>query len=115
MQLIRERNKCVIDLCLVSSPEGSEVTSYRQTLREVEAVLFLADGGRLCGGVVVVGAAVDGAEEARLMEAQLLQLLWVLRERGGEQQLLQRHVWRRQTARCDTDTRTGQLYTSSFM
>ena len=41
---------------------------------------------------------MDGAEEPGLVEAQLLQLLWVLRECGRKQQLLQRHLRRRQTA-----------------
>lgn len=59
---------------------------------EVESVMFV--GIIRCLRVVV---AADGAEESRLMEAQLLQLLWVLGECGREQQLLQWHLRRRQT------------------
>jgi len=71
-------------------PGGQEVTSYRQPLWEVEAAL------RLGGGA---GVAVDGAEEAGLVEAELLELLRVLCQRGRKQKLLQRHLRRRQTER----------------
>lgn len=40
---------------------------------------------------------MDGAEESGLVEAQLLQLLWVLCKCGRKQQLLQRHLRRGQT------------------
>lgn len=63
------------------------ISSYRQTLGEIEAVLF--EGGS--------GAAVNGAEESGLVEAKLLQLLRVLCQSGRKQQLLQRHLGRRQT------------------
>lgn len=66
--------------------------SYRQTLGEVKAVSCLR-GGCWCA----VRVRVDGAEKSGLMEAQLLQLLRVLCERGRKQQLLQRHLRRRQT------------------
>lgn len=51
---------------------------------------------------------MDGAEEPGLVEAQLLQLLWVLCERGGKQELLQWHLRRRQTEETQTNARSSQ-------
>lgn len=65
------------------------IRSYCQTLREIKAIL--TEGGSCCC------AATDGAEESGLVEAQLLQLLRVLSQRGWKQQLLQRHLRWRQT------------------
>lgn len=66
--------------------------AHSQALREVE---FLFACGAVCG-----------AEETRLVEAQLLQFLRVLRQSGREEQLLQRHLRRRQT---ETHKRTRRL------
>lgn len=85
----------------------SEIFSHRQTLGEIEAVLFL---GR---GVVSVGLTVDGAEKSGLVEAQLLQLLRVLRERGGKEQLLHRHLRRRETGEGEKQDDTRLLGSSS--
>lgn len=64
------------------------IRSYCQTLWEIKAIL--TEGGSRC--------SADGAEEPGLVEAQLLQLLRVLCQRGRKQQLLQRHLRWRQTA-----------------
>lgn len=69
------------------------VWSYREPLREVEALRF--EGGSVCWRFTAVG----GAEESWLMESQLLQLLWILSQCGGEEQLLQRHLRWRKTER----------------
>lgn len=74
----------------VSLPWHLLIRSYCQTLGEIKAIL--TEGGRCCS------AAADGAEEPGLVEAQLLQLLRVLCQRGRKQQLLQRHLRWRQTA-----------------
>lgn len=65
------------------------IRSYCQTLWEIKAIL--TESGSCCC------AATDGAEESGLVEAQLLQLLRVLSQRGWKQQLLQRHLRWRQT------------------
>lgn len=88
-------------MCACTPSGGSKVISYRQTLGKVKAVLFLGGSG-WCGVVAAaggVGVTVDGAEESGLVEAQLLQLLWVLCKCGRKQQLLQRHLRWRQTER----------------
>lgn len=58
---------------------------YREALREIELLKRLR-------GLLRGGATVDGAEEPGLVQAQLLELLRVLGESGGKQQLLQRHL-----------------------
>lgn len=74
--------------------KGQKGSPHRQTLGEVEAVMPM--GWRGCSAV---GVAVGGAEESGLVKGQLLQFLWVLCERGGEQQLLQWRLRWRQTTR----------------
>lgn len=69
-------------------PSSQKAESHREALGEVEAI----DHGRRAAG-----RAVNGAEELRLVEAQLLQLLRVLGERGGKEQLLERRLTWRQT------------------
>lgn len=70
--------------------------AHSQALREVE-FLFAR-------------RAVCGAEEARLVEAHLLQFLRVLRQSGREEQLLQRHLRRGQT---ETHKRKRLQYSNS--
>lgn len=78
------------------------IRSYCQTLGEIKAILT-EGGSRGC-------AAADGAEESGLVEAQLLQLLRVLCQRGGKQQLLQRHLGWRQTANKTRELGPAQLF-----
>ena len=74
--------------------KGKVGTPHREPFGEVEALLRLGGGGASAGD----GAGVGGAKEAGLVQAELLQLLGVHGERGGEQQLLQRHLGRGQAA-----------------